>query len=446
MSSNIEDFLIRFKFADREAVQGFKSIAKAMDNLETKQGKLSRKQKSTTKQDLIDKGKQVNKLSQLNTLEARRLSLKKKIAEADKLGVGGLQKYRGSLAIKDPEKVRAKQIQLDEEIFRKRQELNRMDSAAKQELARKDAAKRLAQEERLQKEMARKRVQAQKQADIKLQSQLAGARGNARKKLDQAQFLGAGNAFQVQNLKRVVDTEDIDAIRKYSRHLESLNYNLRQKKRIEDELARVQANSNYQTLAGSRSMQAKRQAAMYLNRAQELLRANTAASTREYIALKRSLAGAAAQYRRTAREALGLHNVQRGLTNSTRNMIQAYASVFLVMQGVTSINRVGQQFEAMDSAMLAAFGTQEKAAEQIQFLERLSTRLGISVLETSNAFAKLSFSAKDDMSVEDIQGLFTGLTEFGRVMGVDNERMKWSVMAIQQINGLPSEVIRMAYR
>ena len=46
------------------------------------------------------------------------------------------------------------------------------------------------------------------------------------------------------------------------------------------------------------------------------------------------------------------------------------------------------------------------------------------------------------MSFDQIQELFTGLTEFGTVMGVSKDKMKWAMMAVTQIKaGLPRAVM-----
>lgn len=158
---------------------------------------------------------------------------------------------------------------------------------------------------------------------------------------------------------------------------------------------------------------------------------------REEVALHyrslRQLRNMAKQYNRTKREALSLHSVQRRLNDSTRNLLHQYISVFAVIGATTSINRVGQQFEALDSAMLAAMGTQKKAGDQMKFLDDLTGRLGLSLIDTADAYTKLAFSAKGKMSTDQIQELFTGMTEFGTVMGVSKERMKWSMTAINQM-------------
>lgn len=144
----------------------------------------------------------------------------------------------------------------------------------------------------------------------------------------------------------------------------------------------------------------------------------------------RQLSGAAKQ---AERRLFSLHTVQRGLTNSTRNMIHAYASLFAIFSGVKSINSVGQEFEGINSQLLAATGSQQQAAKEMEYLDKLTSRLGLSLIDTADAYAKLRFTAQQDFDEKTVQSLFTGLSEFGRVMAVSKERMKWSLMAVTQM-------------
>jgi tape measure domain-containing protein len=116
-----------------------------------------------------------------------------------------------------------------------------------------------------------------------------------------------------------------------------------------------------------------------------------------------------------------------------RSTLIGFTGAFTVFAGIKAVAEVGKGFESTESSMLAALGSTQAVSAEMEFLTALTKRLGLTVNETANAYAKLTFSAKDGMSQQQIRDLFTGLTEFGTVMGIDAERMKWSLMAVQQM-------------
>lgn len=143
------------------------------------------------------------------------------------------------------------------------------------------------------------------------------------------------------------------------------------------------------------------------------------------------------EMRRAERRSIGLKAAQNGLVDSTRNMVRQYASMYAVFAGTTAINRVGQDFEAMNSSMLAAMGTKRQAQEEVKFLTELTSRLGMSTLDAADSYGKFVFASKGKLDTEQVRELFTGLSEMGTALGISKDRMKLSQVAIQQINGLP---------
>lgn len=134
-------------------------------------------------------------------------------------------------------------------------------------------------------------------------------------------------------------------------------------------------------------------------------------------------------FNRASREAVGLGVHLRRL----RSSFIALAGAYTVFAGVAQIAEVGKAFESVESSMLAATGSIQAAQAEMQFLRDLSRRLGLDVRSVSDAYAKLTFSAKGKMKTDEIRNLFTGLSEFGRVMGVSEDRMKFAMMAVQQM-------------
>jgi tape measure domain-containing protein len=149
--------------------------------------------------------------------------------------------------------------------------------------------------------------------------------------------------------------------------------------------------------------------------------------------LVQSLRQTATQLKRVERASRKTSAAQRGLRDSTHHLIRSYASVFALMAGTTAINKTGQDFEALNSAMLAAMGTTESATEQISNLDKLTDRLGLSLLDTADQYTKFVFASKGKLPTEEVNLLFEGMAELGTTLGVSKERMKLSFTAIQQM-------------
>jgi len=141
----------------------------------------------------------------------------------------------------------------------------------------------------------------------------------------------------------------------------------------------------------------------------------------------------AIELRRVERASKRTSAAQRGLGDSTNHLIRSYASVFALMAGTAAINKTGQSFEALNSAMLAAMGTTEEANEQIANLDKLTDRLGLSLLDTADQYTKFVFASKGKLPTDEVNLLFEGMAELGTTLGVSKERMKLSFTAIQQM-------------
>ena len=134
------------------------------------------------------------------------------------------------------------------------------------------------------------------------------------------------------------------------------------------------------------------------------------------------------------RNMMGLNVVQGGLTDSTRNMIRSYASLFALFEGTVAIKRIGQDYEGMNAAMLAASGSTEAAANDMIFLNGMVDQMGLNLKSTTDAWVKFKFAAKGKISQEQQEDIFTGLSMFGTSLKVGDEDMKRSQRAIIQID------------
>ncbi len=277
------------------------------------------------------------------------------------------------------------------------------------------------------------------------------------KLIKRAKEKGVDTKFYERSLK---SAKKIQTIEKRRIELERKLLNI--KKQVTKEEVKQQSNKGYMNQP-SRSLFEKNQAARVKASDYDLARDQFARQKVDQ--LKRAGVANAEAYREQARAAFGLRgataklnndireqiDLQRrnrmqiqktniamqGLNDSTRHMIRSYASLYAVFEATYAINRTGQEFEAMNSAMLAATGTSEMAADEVAFLDKMTSRLGLSLLDTSDAYTKFLFSSKGKLDQNQTRELFTGLSELGTTLGVSKERMKLSMNAITQIDGLP---------
>lgn len=128
-----------------------------------------------------------------------------------------------------------------------------------------------------------------------------------------------------------------------------------------------------------------------------------------------------------------LATAQNGLADSTRNMIRQYASLYAVFAGTGAIKNVGQDFQGMQAAMLAASGGTKAAAEDMKYIDGIVDEMGLNLKDTTDAFVKFKFAAKGKISQDDQESLFTSLSMFGTSLKVGTEDMKRAQKAVIQM-------------
>jgi hypothetical protein len=140
-----------------------------------------------------------------------------------------------------------------------------------------------------------------------------------------------------------------------------------------------------------------------------------------------------AEMAKLRRESIGTAAAMSSMHDSTRNMVREYASMYALFAGTGAINQIGQQFESLESAMLAATGNTKDANEQMKFMTDLSQRLGLNLTGIADQYIKFKFAAKGKLDDGQIQELFTNTSELGTVLGLSQEKMKLSFNAMQQM-------------
>ena len=136
------------------------------------------------------------------------------------------------------------------------------------------------------------------------------------------------------------------------------------------------------------------------------------------------------RYRKSLRKT---NIAQKGLTDSTRNMIRSYASLYAIFEGTTAIKRVGMDFQSMRASMLAASTDQEDAAKKLKFVEENAYRLGVNLREATRAYMQLSIAGKDVLSDTQIKELFVSTLEVSTALGMSIDDTKGTFRSFVQM-------------
>lgn len=113
-----------------------------------------------------------------------------------------------------------------------------------------------------------------------------------------------------------------------------------------------------------------------------------------------------------------------------RGAIPGLGAAFALSQ----LNQINQQMQGQNLAMTAVMGSEQAGAQQTAWVRALADQVGFDFRQVGPSFNKMLASGKTSgMSTESVQNIFQGVTEYGRVMGLDNESMKGSMRAIEQM-------------
>ena len=110
--------------------------------------------------------------------------------------------------------------------------------------------------------------------------------------------------------------------------------------------------------------------------------------------------------------------------------LPAVAGVF----GVSKLNQVNQQLIGQERAATAVFQGKEQGQEQLGFVKDLGNRIGFDYRSQADPYLKMAAAGTTaGMSTDGVQGIFTGMAEYSRVMGLSGEDMKGSMRAVEQM-------------
>jgi hypothetical protein len=107
-----------------------------------------------------------------------------------------------------------------------------------------------------------------------------------------------------------------------------------------------------------------------------------------------------------------------------------------VAYSISQLNRMNQQLQANALAMQAVSGNGERfdPQQQIDWFKKMSFNLGIDYRESMGEYTKmLATGTTSGYTVGETQNIYAGISSYGRVLGLDDERMKRVMKAVEQM-------------
>ncbi len=120
------------------------------------------------------------------------------------------------------------------------------------------------------------------------------------------------------------------------------------------------------------------------------------------------------------------------MKDSSSQMAGNMVSAFAVMAGFGVVTRIGQDFEGVNSSLLAITGSSEEAGKELAFVRAEALRLGKPLKDSAKSFTRMK-AAQGDLSDEQVRNIFTSVQEMGTVLGVSADEANRANVAIGQM-------------
>ena len=129
-------------------------------------------------------------------------------------------------------------------------------------------------------------------------------------------------------------------------------------------------------------------------------------------------------------------NYPKQAISGIRNLIGAFGIVGGVSLFATiaqDIFKTTKELQSLDNALMQVSGTQEQFARSQEFLRDISERFGLEINGLTKQFTQFYVSAKDKLSANEIEGIFTSISKAGAVMGLSVENQERAFLALNQM-------------
>jgi len=112
----------------------------------------------------------------------------------------------------------------------------------------------------------------------------------------------------------------------------------------------------------------------------------------------------------------------------------SYLSVRELAALAQDIMAVGMQFDALRNSLKTTAGDSATAADMFRFVHDEANRLGLGLLTTGDAYAKLAAAAKGtSLEGEATQKIFSGVAEAARALHLSSDQTSGALLALQQM-------------
>lgn len=119
-----------------------------------------------------------------------------------------------------------------------------------------------------------------------------------------------------------------------------------------------------------------------------------------------------------------------------RNLMGAFGLVGGVTLFATitrDIFQTTKELQSLDNALMQVSGSQEQFSRSQEFLRDISERFGLEINGLTKQFTQFYVSAKDKLSANEIEGIFTSISKAGSVMGLSVENQERAFLALNQM-------------
>jgi hypothetical protein len=165
----------------------------------------------------------------------------------------------------------------------------------------------------------------------------------------------------------------------------------------------------------------------------ELLRIVDSGDIARLVHFNKQLGQTSNEMRRMERRSISLATVQRGLGDSTRNLVREYASLYAIFMGVGAIKEQAKAMDGVEAGMTAVSKSAEEVAHNIQFIKDEALKNGLAVGEAAKSYTKLKAAIGDKATLQETEQMFQALTKAGVVFQLSQDNMTGTIKAVSDM-------------